>query len=157
MQQPLIELSAGHQRFPANDRGLSLIEVMMAVLVLGTVVASTLMALRMGFNSIQLARDNTMAAQILQSEMENLRMMSWGELEALPVEDQFQIGADFDPAIANRYRATRQVTPDPNRPGMKAVVLEIEWTTIGGAEHRRVYRTLFSQEGLNDYYYVVAR
>ncbi len=129
----------------------------MAVFVLGTVVAATIMAMRLGFNSIQLARDNSMAAQILQSEMENLRMMSWAELEALEAEEEFQIGTQFDTAIANRYRAVRRVAADIDRPGMKAVALEIEWTTIGGAEHRRVYRTLFSREGLNDYYYVVAR
>lgn len=138
-------------------RGFSLVEILMAVFVLGTVVASTLMALRAGFSTIELARDNTMAAQILQSEMENLRMMSWTELDALPEDEGFQVGEDFDPAVAGRYSASRSVSEDAARPGMKEVELEIRWTTAAGTEHTRVYRTLFSKEGLNDYYYVTSR
>ena len=137
--------------------GFSLTEIMMSMLVLGMVVASTITALRSGFTMIQLARDNTMAAQILQSEMENLRMMGWGELNALEEEESFEIGMDFDSRIADRYHTVRRVTADNDRIGMMEVELEIQWVTTGGAEHNRVYRTLFSREGLNDYYYVTSR
>ncbi len=149
--------AAATQLIPRNTRGISLVEVMMAVFVLGTAVAGTLTALRVGFNSIQLARDNTMAAQILQSEIENLRLMSWNELLTLPEDEAFQVGEQFDPSLASRFQATRRINVDLLRPGIKEVELEVEWTTLSGAEQQRVYRTLFSQEGLNDYYYVIAR
>ncbi len=129
----------------------------MSMLVLGMVIASTIAALRTGFTMIQLARDNTMAAQILQSEMENLRMMSWVELNALPEEEAMEVGLDFDSRIAERYQTTRRVFNDNGRAGIKEVELEIRWVTTGGAEQQRVFRTLFSREGLNDYYYVTSR
>ncbi len=129
----------------------------MAVLVLSTAVAATIMALRIGFSSIQLARDDTMAAQILQSEMEDLRMMSWKDLQELEEVEEFQVGRQFDPALAGRFRGERRVDEDVARPGMKEVELLLEWTASSGVEHQRVFRTLFSKEGLNDYYYVIAR
>ncbi len=147
--------SARRSRY--GDGGFSLVEVIMAVLVLGTVVAATFSALRVGFTSIQLARDNTLAGQILQSEMENLRMMSWSDLQTLAEEEEFAIGDQFDAGPTERFRTNRLVHSDAIRPGMMDLELHIEWTSTTGAEHRRVYRTRFSQEGLNDYYYVVAR
>ncbi len=136
-----------------SKAGVSMIEVIIAVLVLGAVVASTITAMRSGFTMIQLARDNTMASQILQSEMENLRLMSWNELIQLEEVEQFQVGEDFDASIAARYEATRRIFEDENREGVKEVELEVQWTNLNGAQHRRVYRTTFTKNGLNDYYY----
>jgi len=130
-----------------------LIEVIIAILVLGAVVATTIMAMRTGFSMIQLARDNTMASQILQSEMENLRLMRWQHLSQLEAEEEFQVGDDFDPSLAERYRATRRVIEIEGRDEILEVELAIEWTALSGAEHRRVYRTTFTRYGLNDYYY----
>lgn len=135
-----------------------MVEIVIAVMVLGMVVASTVMALRTGFTMIQLARDNTMAAQILQSEMENLRMMSWAKLTQLEAEEEFEVDTQLDEGFAEKFSRTRRVDDmyddDGNqREGMKEVVLEIEWTGAVGTQHRRVYRTRFGKEGLNDYYY----
>lgn len=131
--------------------GLSLVEVMLAVLVLGLVVGSTLVAMRSGFTMIQLARDNTMASQILQSEMENLRLMNWQQLGELPEEGEFEVDTQLDASIADRYERHRRI--EVIRTSMKEVELTVEWTTVGGTRHSRTYRTLFSREGLNDYYY----
>ncbi len=131
--------------------GLSLIEILIAILVIGIVIGSTLVAMRSGFSMIQLARDNTMASQIMQSEMENLRLMNWTQLGELPEEESFEVDTQLDANIAARYERTRRVTEV--RDGMREVELVVEWDTVGGSRHTRTYRTLFSQEGLNDYYY----
>lgn len=141
-----------------SKAGVSMVEVVIAVMVLGMVVASTIMALRTGFTMIQLARDNTMASQILQSEMENLRMMSWTRLNELPDEEEFQVDTQLDHSFVEKFSRTRRITPmnDPSgneRDGIKEVVLEIEWAGATGSTHRRVYRSRFGKEGLNDYYY----
>ncbi len=133
--------------------GMTLIEVVIAVLVLAAVVASTIMAMRAGFTMIQVARDNTMASQILQSEMENLRLMRWDDLVTLEEVESFSVGDDFDTTVAARYSAVRRVTEFEERNGVIEVELEIRWTGVGGAGHRRVYRTTFTKNGLNDYYY----
>ncbi len=131
--------------------GVTLIEVLIAIVVIGVVVGSTITALRSGFSMIQLARDNTMASQIMQSEMENLRLMNWVQLGQLPEEGEFEVDTLLDANIAARYERVRRVTEV--REGMREVELVVEWQTVSGSRHTRTYRTLFSQEGLNDYYY----
>jgi prepilin-type N-terminal cleavage/methylation domain-containing protein len=131
--------------------GVTLIEVLIAIVVIGVVVGSTITALRSGFSMIQLARDNTMASQIMQSEMENLRLMNWIQLGQLPEEGEFEVDTLLDANIAARYERVRRVTEV--REGMREVELVVQWQTVSGSRHTRTYRTLFSQEGLNDYYY----
>lgn len=137
-------------RWRSQD-GVSLVEVLIAIMVIGIVVGSTVVAMRSGFNMIQLARDNTMAAQIMQSEMENLRLMNWDQLGQLPEEEEFEVDTQLDANIAARYDRIRRVALV--RDGMREVELVVEWNTVSGSRHTRTYRTLFSQEGLNDYYY----
>ncbi len=135
-----------------SEAGLTMIEILIAVMVLGVVVASTFMALRTGFAMIQLARDSTMAGQILQSEMENLRLKSWDMLGQLEAEDEFEVDTLLDDSIADRFVRTRRIREF--RGGrMREVELEVEWTSLRGTQHSRVYRTVFGKEGLNDYYY----
>ncbi len=143
--------NAGFRR-RCSKNGMTMIEIVIAVMVLGLVVASTFMAMRAGFTMIQLARDNTMAGQILQSEMENLRLKSWDQLNELEEEEEFQVDTLLDENIGDRFIRTRRIRGI--RGGrMKEVEIEVQWTSLRGARHRRVYRTLFGKEGLNDYYY----
>ncbi len=137
---------------PRSKSGLTVIEIMIAVMVLGLVIGSTFMALRTGFTMIQLARDSTMAGQILQSEMENLRLKSWDMLGELNEEEAFEVDTLLDESIADRFVRTRTIR-EFRGGNMREVEVAVEWTSLRGTQHRRVYRTVFGKEGLNDYYY----
>ena len=49
----------------------------MSAFVMAFGIATSIIAMQTGFKSIDLARGTTLASQIIQSEMERLRMMSW--------------------------------------------------------------------------------
>jgi len=67
-----------------------------------------------GLRHLDLARGTTLAAQILQSEIERLRMMGWSSIIALPAETAVPLSNAFatDSALAERFRLTRAVARD---------------------------------------------
>ena len=52
-------------------------EVMMSTFVLALGIATSIIAMQSGYKQIDLARGTTLAAQIMASEMERIRLMSW--------------------------------------------------------------------------------
>jgi len=122
----------------------------MSVAVLGLTVASTLVAMQMGFAMIETARNNTLASQILQSEIEELRLLNWDRLTDL-TDGNFPLEGSFPSSVADRFTCSRTfATP---RAGIRQVTLRVEWKSNKGVSHSREYTTFFSKEGLNDYYY----
>jgi type II secretory pathway pseudopilin PulG len=128
----------------------TLVEVSVAAAILGLTIASALVTMRMGYAMIEGARDNTLASQILQSEMENLRLMNWAKLADLD-DGSFELEGSFQGTAANRFSGSRTIeTPVA---GLRQVVLEVTWTSYSGLQRSRRYMTYFSKDGLNDYYY----
>lgn len=136
-----------------RKHGFTLVEIMVAVMVLAFGVSASVVALRVGFGMVETARDQTMVSQFLQSEIENLRMMRWAEISALPEEETFSIESDFDDFVADRFTCVRRV--EDVRPGarIKRVTLTVTWRTTNGVERELVYKTRISSHGLSDYFY----
>lgn len=136
-----------------RQSGFTLVEITVAIMVLGFGIASSVVALRVGFGMIETARDQTIVAQILQSEVETLRLMAWRELADLPSTEEFTIESEFTDEIGNRFTCIRRI--EDVRPGaqVKRVVLEVRWTTNNGVARELTYKTRISRDGLNDYYY----
>lgn len=130
--------------------GFSLIEVGIAVAVLALTATSSIVAMKAGFSMIEMSRDNTLASQILQSEMENLRLKSWDQLTALG-DGNFNLEETFSEVVARRFSGGRVVRQPED--GLREVTLYVEWKTSKGQEMNRQYISYFSRSGLNDYYY----
>src|SRR5947207_7982848 len=64
----------------ALRRAFTLIEVMMAVLVVGVAFVSLYLGFTQGFGTIQVARENLRATQILQEKMETIRLLTWQQI-----------------------------------------------------------------------------
>ena len=133
-----------------NRRGYSLVEVIVAVMVLGLVVGSSIMSLRMGFSLVETSRYNTLSSQILQSEMENLRLQNWQQISSLTT-GPFEMESTFKDTTARNFTTTREVL-DVN-PDLRRIALQVEWVAHNGSTATRRYVTYFSRNGLNDYYY----
>src|SRR6266498_2256567 len=58
----------------------SIVEVMVAVFLLGIFIISLFAGLSSGFAVVQLARENLRATQILVQKMESVRLYNWTEL-----------------------------------------------------------------------------
>lgn len=147
----------------------------MSAFVMAFGIATSIVAMQTGFKSIDLARGSTMASQIIQSEMERVRMMSWTNISTLStatdIDAPFPAGSPagvemFDGAtnfssnanVAGKYTITRTVTPDSTRPSdVMNITIAVTWLGYDNRRHTRSFRSMYAKNGLYDYYYTLAR
>jgi len=152
--------------WPSKRRGgFTLLEVAMATFVLTFGLASGLIALQAGLKTLDVARGTTLASQLLQSEMENLRLQSWSDIESregtsnvdltVLLSDQPEARAVAD---GFEFVLTRTVQDVAGREGdMMELILRATWKTMDGRTLNRSFRTIYTRNGLYDYYYTMAR
>lgn len=165
-------VSAGSRVNPTRRAGgFSILEVMLGatVMVLGIVTAIT--ALQYGMRSVDTARNMTLAAQIMQSEIEILRLQNWSQISALPtstaVDPSTMITTGTSTpldvtltAIAARFTCTREVSNVSGKndlagvPNMKLITLNVNWSGLDGRPHALRFQTRYAKNGLSDYFYV---
>jgi molybdopterin-binding protein len=156
------------------DAGFTILEVSMASFVMAFGIATSIIALQTGFKTVDVARGTTLASQILQSEMERLRLKSWGDIVALstatdttaPIPSGSPAGVEvFDgstyfssnPDVAGKYTITRTITEDSTRPGeVMYIEVSVTWTSFDGRSHTRSFQSMYAKDGLYDYYYTLA-
>jgi Tfp pilus assembly protein PilV len=139
--------------------GFTILEVAMATFVMALGIATSIVAIQSGFRHLDLARGSTLASQILQSEMERLRLMSWGGITALPLTQTFDGGTFFSSSsdVVGRYAVTRKCVPDSTRPTeVMDISISVAWNTYDGRPHVRSFNSIYTKHGLYDYYYTVA-
>jgi prepilin-type N-terminal cleavage/methylation domain-containing protein len=133
-----------------SRRGFTLVEVMVAstVLIFGIVTAVT--TSQRGLQALDTARNLGAASQLMQSEMERIRLLSWAQLQAL---QQAGTGAVTpDSGIADRrFSCVREITDI--KTDMKQIVLTTAWRGYDGREHTARLITRYGKSGLNDYFY----
>lgn len=134
----------------------------MAMFVMALGISTSIIGMQAGFRQIDLARGTTIAAQIIQSELERLRMMSWTSLSALASAYPTQTfdGATYfssNPEIAGRYSVTRAIASNSTNPTeVKDITVTVTWRTYDGRPHSRSFTAIYAKNGLYDYYYTVA-
>lgn len=146
----------------------------MAAFVMAFGLATSIIAMQTGFKTVDVARGTTLASQILQSEMERLRLMSWDGINALstvvdstapypagsPAGVEMFDGATYfssNPSVASKYTITRTVTADSTRPGeVLYIEVSVTWTSFDGRSHTRSFQSMYAKDGLYDYYYTLA-
>lgn len=148
---------APHRR---RQRGFTIIEVTLAAFVMALGLATSIVAMQSGFKFLDVARDTTLASQILQSEIERIRMMSWATVSALPAEEAVDLATMFssDVNLASRFTVKRLVSSDPDRPAdVRLIVMIVSWRSFDGRSHTRRFEAKYVKNGLYDYYYTLAR
>ncbi len=147
-----------------------MIEVTIAAAVMALVISGSILVLQSGFKSLDTARKTTLAAQIIQSEMERIRMLSWSRVQDITAEETYpKIDLDtiFPQNTAlernvldqmNRaFTATRTITPLADFSGdVVEITISISWTGIDGIAHNRSSTTRYCKDGLYAYYYTIA-
>lgn len=138
-----------------STSGLTLVEVMVGLVLVSIVAAGAFASLRTGYGIIEDARDVTRVSQMLQAEIERLRVMPWSRLSSLPERSNFMDDAEYDGvferAFPGRYTGVRVIQKRKGRTDQLEVVVTVLWEA-NGREQERSYRTFFTREGLNDYY-----
>src|SRR5947207_15182663 len=80
----------------ADRQAFTLMEVMLAVVIVGVVFVSLYAAISQGFAVVQTARENLRATQIMQEQVEILRVLDWDQITGTP--SPWQFNASFYPA-----------------------------------------------------------
>jgi Tfp pilus assembly protein PilV len=156
--------AAGPRR---KDSGFTIMEVAVASCIMAMGIATSIIALQSGFKQIEVARGNTLASQIIQSEMERLRLMPWNNTSTgavdsiceLPASENVDLSTMFASSanLASRFTVTRTVSADSTRPSdVKNITIRVQWTTFDGVSHNRSFNSIYVKNGLYDYYYTLA-
>jgi Tfp pilus assembly protein PilV len=168
---------AGRSRRPTgicnrsrSDGGFTILEVALATFVMAFGISTSIIALQMGFKAINVARDETLASQIMQSEIERLRLWPWSKttptgvvdsIAELPATETVPLASTFvsNAAITSRFSVTRTVTNDPSDTtrNVRYITVTVAWNSYDGRPHSRNFTTLYAKDGLYDYYYTLAK
>jgi hypothetical protein len=133
---------------------------MMATFVMAMGISTAVIGMTAGFKQIDTARNITLSSQVLQSEMERLRLMNWTDIAALTGTATVDLSVVFtdDTALAAKFTLTRTVTDLAGKVGeMKQITLVCGWNSIDGRPLSRQFTTYYTKNGLYDYYYTIAR
>ncbi|MBM3852215.1 MAG: hypothetical protein FJ399_03575 [Verrucomicrobia bacterium] len=142
---------------------MTLAEVLIAAVLLGFVIMSSLTALSQSYSFVRHARMITLASQVLQSVMEDLRLRNYGELKAYAAQAQpvnftallssERFTSSFTTGFTLSATFTTLVVSAPSAPGKISLELTVNWSEAGTAFSRKTI-TYFSEQGLSDYIYV---
>lgn len=133
-----------------RHRAFTLVEVMVAstVLIFGIVTAVT--TSQRGLQALDTARNLTAATQIMQSEMERIRLLNWTQLQALQQAGDNTVSTAAVAGTA-RFTCTRAISDV--KTDMKQITVTAVWRGYDGREHTARLITRYGKSGLNDYFY----
>jgi Tfp pilus assembly protein PilV len=137
----------------------TIVEVMMGAIVMAFAITTSITTLQRGFLSVDTARNLVIAGQIMQSEIEKMRVSPWsstatvtGVADYTDSSPAIQIDPVFtaNAYIANRFRLTRSLA-DP-KADLRQITLTISWTNLDGRPMSRTYTTYYARYGLYDFF-----
>jgi Tfp pilus assembly protein PilV len=144
---------------PHARRGFTIAEVMVAAIVMAFAITTSITTMQRAFLALDTSRNLTLAGQIMVSEMERTRMLSWTDIAAMdlsPTVTTLTLDPSFtsNAQIGNRFTLTRTVTePDASNPNIREIMLTISWRGYDGRQHTRSYTTQYARYGIHDYLY----
>ena len=100
-------VSAAYHRQPHVGRqaGFTLIEVCLATFVMIFGIATSLIVMQTGFKALDVARDSTLASQIMQSEIERIRLLPWNNTSTTAVDSICELPASETVALSTMFTA----------------------------------------------------
>lgn len=144
-----------------DNCGATLVEVVMATAILGVVAAGIMGCFSLSFLSLQLARENQRATQILLEKVETIRLYSWDQVNSpgfVPATftDYYNPNARSG-AQGTAYSGTMTVGSVPfstsYSTNLRQLTVTLEWATRDKLRHTRTLSTLIARDGLQNYVY----
>lgn len=142
---------------------MTMMEVLIAAVVLAFVIMSSLTALSQAYRFTRHARMVTLAGQIAQSVMEDLRLKNYSQIQAYAAQSQpvaftanvssEGFSSNFTQGFTISGQFTTIVASSAPTLGKISVKLTVVWSE-GPSTFRRSLITYFGEKGLSDYYYV---
>lgn len=137
-----------------RDDGFTILEVMMASIVMAFAITTAITTLQRGFLALDTARNTTLAGQIMQSELERMRLKDWATVDAYaagPTTLTLDPIYTSNAAIRDRFVLTR--TTSEVHADMKKITFSINWRSTDGRDLTRTYSAYYGKNGLYDFFY----
>ncbi len=142
----------------------SMVEVTVGMGVVGTLVGALLSGFTSGLFTMQMARENLRATQIMLERMETIRLYSWDQINSTVNGAPFvtpNFTEKYDPTSDKQgitYYGTITITNVPSdfsssyTDQMKLVIVRLDWKT-GNLNRTREFTSYISRCGLQNYIY----
>jgi type II secretory pathway pseudopilin PulG len=149
-----ISLSAAKRRMVG---AFSLVETTVGLSILGTVAAALMTGVTTGFFTMQLARENLRATQIMLEKVETIRLYTWDQITDTNHFIPTAFTNYYDPnntahGIAYTGMLTFASSPfvQSYSNNMKMATVTIGWKT-GKLNRTRSFTTLVARDGMQNY------
>ena len=140
----------------------------MATLVMLLAITSAIVVIQSGFKALDAARKTTLASQIVQSEMERIRLLSWTDIVAMPEKGEVNLANIFPRntpeqikvynTIIETFQPTFETAYLPgNDNEVRQITVTVSWQGLDGVRRNRSSFTQYCKDGLYAYYYTRAR
>ena|SRR6185369_1085678 len=152
--------SANQRRRTAPCAAFTLVELVVAMAVIGVVVVSLYGGITSGIGSVRMARENLRATQILVEKTEAIRLYRWDQItNSLFLPPTFSVPYDATSTNTTNgvvYSGTVTVAAAPLGASysndMRLLTVQVTWTT-GRLARKRQVSTYVCRTGLQNYVY----
>jgi hypothetical protein len=143
-----------------SESGVTLVDVVMAIGVLGVMASGIFGCFRYGFFTLQLVRENQRATQVILEKVETIRLYSWDQVNSNGfIPATFSDSYDPDGSANNRgvvYNGTVTVAPysaaSSYAANLRQLTVTLSWTTRD-VRHSRSLTTYIAKDGIQNYVY----
>ena len=150
----------GNSSKSSAQAGFSLVEVTIGMGVVGTAAMALFSGFTSGFFTMQLARENLRATQVLLEKTETIRLYNWDQINTpgfiQPTFTTYYDPNDTNSADAIVYSGTMLITNCPVSSSysddMRMAVITLNWHT-GALPRTRTFTTYIARNGLQTYIY----
>jgi hypothetical protein len=159
------EKTSGTAALNASSRqsqaGGTLVEVVIATVILGIMGGGIIGAINYGMFMMRLARENARATQVMVEKLESIRLYNWSEV-ITPNYVPATFTDVYDPQGAPGqqgavYSGTMTVSNCPlgntYSTNMRQFTVTLQWTTDNRINHTRSLSTYVSRDGMQNYVY----
>ena len=149
-----------HAGEETSQKAFTLMDALVAMMILGGLIVTLYSALTWGFSVIRIARENLRATQILAEKMETVRLYNWDQVTSngfIPLTftvPYYPAGSGQSSGV--KYFGYMFVTPSwvdtSYENDMRRVYVYIWWQS-GKLTRVRLWQTYVSRYGLQNYIY----
>ena len=136
--------------------GFSLLEVLFAMAIVGTLVVALYAAIGTATNWVRLCQENERVTQIMSEKMDTIRLYNWDQVNSNGfIATNFIVGIDplntnSTPYYTGTVTIARNPVTEPYGTNLVQVTVEMSWLSGRLAQHRDM-NTLVTRWGLQSY------
>ncbi|MBI3414267.1 MAG: hypothetical protein HY043_02930 [Verrucomicrobia bacterium] len=143
-----------------RQQAFTLIDVMMAMLVIGLAIISLQAGISCGFMTVDASRETLRATQVMLEKLETVRLYSWSQLNTagfMPTNFTAPFNPSTNATGGFNYQGTLSINnassvSETYSNDLKEVIVTVTWTNLN-ILRTRTMSTFVSQYGLQNYIY----